>query len=176
MAEDTTMPPAYDGKYLVPVAGVEGEEESFVSETGRRYHQEILEAETLRALFSRLEKYGYYLPQYVDGGTGEPAGAHFVLRDGEGEVAVSALGDVVGEIRKLGKRGVELQRYKGLGEMNRDQLWETTMDPEQRTLLRVRMEDAVLADRIFTVLMGDSVEPRRLFIERHALEITELDV
>ena len=76
----------------------------------------------------------------------------------------------------MGEKGLTLTRFKGLGEMNSEELWDTSMDPEKRTLLQIRMDDAAAADEIFRVLMGDAVEPRREFIEKHALDVKELDI
>ena len=84
--------------------------------------------------------------------------------------------ELIDYILSLSKKGLTIQRYKGLGEMNPQQLWETTMDPEKRSLLRVTIEDSVKADEIFTILMGDQVEPRKEFIMRHALEVRNLDI
>jgi DNA gyrase subunit B len=84
--------------------------------------------------------------------------------------------ELVQAILEQGKQGLNIQRYKGLGEMNPGQLWETTMDPEKRTLLKVQLEDVTGVDEIFTILMGDEVEPRRNFIQEHALEVRNLDV
>jgi DNA gyrase subunit B len=79
-------------------------------------------------------------------------------------------------LKKSAQADIDIQRYKGLGEMDADQLWESTMDPTKRTLYQVTMDDAFAADQIFTILMSDGVEERRAYIERHALEITNLDV
>ena len=92
------------------------------------------------------------------------------------EVRVASLDELVEYFIAAGKKGVAINRYKGLGEMNPDQLWETTMDPAVRTLLQVRAEDHTEADLMFTTLMGDQVEPRRKFIEDNALDVKNLDV
>ena len=92
------------------------------------------------------------------------------------EQELRSTADLVKTILELGKQGLGIQRYKGLGEMNPGQLWETTMNPEARTLLRVQLEDVTGVDEIFTILMGDEVEPRRNFIQTHALEVKNLDV
>ncbi len=99
-----------------------------------------------------------------------------VVDDSGKEVVTRTLDELVEVVMGSAKEGVTLQRYKGLGEMNPEQLWETTMNPETRTLLKVTMDDAVGADEIFTILMGDAVEPRRAFIERNALDVVNLDI
>ena len=89
---------------------------------------------------------------------------------------LSTRAEVLDKVTALAKKDLSMQRYKGLGEMNPEQLWETTMDPEKRTLLQVRIEDAIETEGLFTILMGDQVEPRRKFIEENALDVKNLDV
>jgi DNA gyrase subunit B len=108
--------------------------------------------------------------------TGDDPPPRFLLnRDGE-EHPLLDLRSLVALIRHLGEKGMKITRFKGLGEMDADQLWDTTMDPTRRTLMRVQLDDVAAANDLFTTLMGDDVEPRRDFIEKHALEVKNLDV
>jgi len=128
-----------------------------------------IDAELLRSAdFLELQRLAARLT-----GAGRPP---FVLRNNGAELEMPTYRELMEHVLELGKKGLNIQRYKGLGEMNPEQLWETTMDPERRVLLQVKVEDAVEADTIFTRLMGDVVEPRREFIETHALEASNLDI
>ena len=140
---------------------------------------EIYEAEEIEKCLAKLEKMDIAASDYIpieDTKAKEKAKAPFKLEGEDGGLEFNSLKEMLEHIRNSGKKGMSIQRYKGLGEMNPQQLWETTMDPEKRTLLKVTMEDAVEAEQMFTILMGDAVEPRREFIEKHAPEVRFLDV
>jgi DNA gyrase subunit B len=108
--------------------------------------------------------------------SGESLPTKFQLTHGDDSYDVASLAGICPAIRQIGGKGIEIKRFKGLGEMNADQLWETTMNPATRTLLSVRLDDAGEADRLFSILMGDDVDKRRKFIQDHALEVQNLDV
>jgi DNA gyrase subunit B len=133
---------------------------------------ELYDPNRLALLEEKLFSFGLHLEQYVVAN-----GPLFdLLEEGNKSTMLTTLKEVIDAIRVNGRKGVEIQRYKGLGEMNADQLWETTMDPKMRTLVKVTLPDAIAADRMFSMLMGEEVEPRRLFIEQHALSVKNLDV
>jgi len=108
--------------------------------------------------------------------SGEAVQTRFQLINGPDKYDIAALGEICAGIRQIGGKSIEIKRFKGLGEMNAEQLWETTMNPQTRTLLSVKIDDAGEADRLFSILMGGDVEKRRNFIQDHALEVQNLDV
>ena len=108
-------------------------------------------------------------------GDTEGALSYSLTSDGE-TILLHSLSDILPAVRELGRKGLAIQRYKGLGEMNAEELSVTTMNPETRTLLRIQLGDAVKADNIFTILAGKDVAKRRKYIEEHALEVQNLDV
>lgn len=133
---------------------------------------ELYEEEDLLSIQRELSSFDLSMENYLT-----PDGKLFdIYEDDVFAHEAYTLKDVADFIRANGRKGIEIQRYKGLGEMNADQLWETTMDPEKRTLLQVTLPDAIAADHMFTMLMGEEVPPRRAFIEHHALAVKNLDI
>jgi DNA gyrase subunit B len=162
-------------KHIETLAAIPEEEQTEEMKTFRLKglpFMELYEEALLNDLKERLAAYNFSLEQYVIAGA-----KLFDIVDEDGRVQpVFILKEGIELLRVNGRKGIEIQRYKGLGEMNADQLWETTMDPARRTLLRVTLPDAVAADHMFTMLMGEDVPPRRAFIERHALSVKNLDI
>jgi len=137
---------------------------------------ELHEVRNINAGLKSLEEMGFgifdLIPQERTGTTE----ARFKLTREESEIGVDDLRGLLGAIRAAGEKGLTVTRFKGLGEMNAEELRETTLDPKNRTLVKVTLTDAAAADEMFRVLMGDKVEPRREFIEKHALDVRNLDV
>ena len=145
--------------------------------TARRLNiVELHEVRSINTLLSDLARMGFDIQSLIPQertGTEEP---RYVLKRGENSAGITDLRGLVAAIRAAGEKGLSITRFKGLGEMNAEELRDTTLDPANRTLLQVTMKDAAGADELFRILMGDHVEPRREFIEKHALEVRNLDV
>jgi len=156
-----------------PVFVLDEDEISSYGEIEELDHIEIYESHEIKKINETLVKLGTSLKEYLP--QEKPL---FVLaeEDGGEKILCKSLKEVLGEVQKLATKGMNIQRYKGLGEMNPEQLWESTMDPERRTLVQVTLEDTVEADRIFTILMGSQAEPRREFIQAYAHQVKNLDV
>jgi DNA gyrase subunit B len=138
----------------------------------RLHFMELYEEHVFHSLLDKLDSYQLTLNRYliVDGPLLE------VIEESDKITTFHTLREVIEFLRENGRKGIEIQRYKGLGEMNADQLWETTMDPAKRTLIKVTIPDAIAADHMFAMLMGEDVPPRRAFIEQHALSVKNLDI
>lgn len=135
-------------------------------------YSELYKLDNFVHLFERLNHFDLSLDRYLIAN-----GKLFTLKENNDFLEeFFTLRDLIDYLRAHGRKGVEIQRYKGLGEMNADQLWETTMDPSKRTLIQVTLPDAIAADHMFTMLMGEDVPPRRAFIESHALSVKNLDI
>ena len=132
---------------------------------------ELFMAGSLGRAVAQLEKLGLHLDD-----SATPEEPQYYLVNGDEKTSVYSLRDILNHVRETGQKGLMIQRYKGLGEMNPEQLWETTMDPASRKMLQVKLEDTVAADTMFNVLMGDEVEPRRKFIVENALDVQNLDI
>jgi DNA gyrase subunit B len=163
---------ARQGKEIL-LQGHAGTDES-EAETGGFRLVELPEAKDLEKTVTRIESLGFPAAAYPPLEEGEEPLFHLV--SGEEKIPVAGLCRLLDLLRKTAQKKVEITRYKGLGEMNPDQLWQTTMDPARRTLIRVGLDDAAEADAIFSLLMGVEVESRRRFIEDHSHEVKNLDV
>lgn len=138
---------------------------------------DLHEAKPINHVLEQLKGYGFKFQDLLPAPNRNGAPHYpFVVRNEDEEIRLLGLRDLLEALRKLGETGLKITRFKGLGEMNSDELGTTAMDPKTRVLLQVTMQDAVAADQIFRILMGDHVEPRREFIEKHALDVKELDV
>jgi DNA gyrase subunit B len=165
--------------------GLSGEEEGEASSIekgkngngpGRRArHEELYESHSIKELLEKLARKGLSVEHYA--AQDQPL---FELIEGEGDKqqvkALFSIPEILTSIKEVGRRGIQIKRFKGLGEMNPKELFETTMNPVRRKLLRVDLTDAIEAEEMFTKLMGEEVEPRRQFIEDNALNVRNLDI
>jgi DNA gyrase subunit B len=137
---------------------------------------DLHEVRSINAGLKELESMGFGIDALLPQDRTGTEESRYTLRRGENEIGLEDLRGLLTAVRRAGEKGLSITRFKGLGEMNAEELRDTTLDPANRTLLRVTMTDAAAADDLFRVLMGEKVEPRRDFIERHALDVKNLDV
>ncbi|TRZ48354.1 DNA gyrase subunit B, partial [bacterium] len=170
---------AFSDKELAALTEKEGK-------AGEQDVLQLFESEEIEQVVFKIEKLGFEIESYFSAVIVPKAGAAkeaekkiravYRITNEEDTKEAFSLKEVLAYIKEVATKGMHIQRYKGLGEMNPQQLWDTTMDPEKRTILQVKLEDAVEADKMFTVLMGDQVEPRRQFIEDYAHQVKNLDI
>ena len=172
LADDAQTPPA-EGE-----AAEQADDATPAVETASKLHiVEFHEVRSVNRHLAELRDMGFEIDSLMPIERTGIEGSRYHLRSGESQVGLDDLRGMLTSVRELGKSGLDdVARFKGLGEMNAEELRETTLDPQNRTLLQVTMEDASAVDELFSILMGDKVEPRREFIEKHALEVQNLDV
>jgi DNA gyrase subunit B len=137
---------------------------------------ELHEVRTINSAMPELVKMGFDIQALIPQDRTGIEIPRYVLRRGDSEIALNDLRALLPGVRAAGEKGLHVTRFKGLGEMNPEELRETTLDPANRTLIQISMRDVGAADDMFRVLMGDKVEPRREFIEKHSLDVRNLDV
>jgi DNA gyrase subunit B len=146
------------------------------TETDRVRINEFHEVKTINSGLKELDSFGFDIEALLPKERTGMEDSRYTLRRGESESGIEDLRGLVAAVRAAGEKGMQVTRFKGLGEMNAEELRETTLDPENRTLIQVKMDNAAEADNMFRILMGDKVEPRREFIEKHALDVRDLDI
>ncbi|NMC20997.1 MAG: DNA gyrase subunit B, partial [Thermogutta sp.] len=163
-----------NGEEAAPAPGED--EKDGGEEAGRVHIVELHEVRTINNLLNDLREMGFDLDGLFPVKRPGDEKPRFTFRRGDIEHGLDDLRGLLAAVRAAGEKGLQITRFKGLGEMNAEELRDTTLDPAHRTLVQVTMEDAGAADEMFRVLMGEKVEPRREFIEKHALEVQNLDV
>ena len=144
--------------------------------SSRLHIVELHEVRSLNKGLADLQTMGFDLQSLLSQDRTGSEDSRYTLRRGDNTIGLENLRGLLPAVRAAGEKGLAITRFKGLGEMNAEELRDTTLDPANRTLLQVKMEDASAADDLFRILMGDKVEPRREFIEKHALDVRNLDV